>query len=238
MAVTARAEGAAGDPGSALPQQPARRAAAARGDDDTFADAVRRSLPRLRAVARRWLHDRDDVDDVVQEALLAATRALPRFQHRAALGTWLHRIVVNAARMHLRRGRCRPEHTFTDLDPAASANGDTSTALPAPDAACPAEAAETRAAVHRAIAELSREHRNVLHARDICGLDTAAAAELFGVTPNAVKIRLHRARLALRQELASHHERKLARPAASALSVHDARLPHARRPAPQGQRAA
>ena len=72
------------------------------GEDAAFEILVRTHLPRMRAVVTRITGDRD-ADDVVQNAFLSAFKALPSFRGDAQLGTWLHRIAVNAALMHMRR---------------------------------------------------------------------------------------------------------------------------------------
>ena len=166
---------------------------------DGFEDVVRQQAPQLLRIARHMLKDEEAARDVVQDALLAATRALPRFQHRAALTTWLHRIVVNAALMHLRRARRRPEQSIDSLLPAfAPESAHVDPPLPWHIEPCATEQAETRALVRTAIDQLPDSMRNVVLLRDIEGLDTGQAAQLLGVTANAVKIRLHRARTKLR----------------------------------------
>lgn len=164
-----------------------------------FAELVQQQMPRLLAAARQLLRDREAAHDVVQDALLAAVRALPKFQRRAALATWLHRIVINAALMHLRRTRRRPAASIEDLQCRFTPEGaHIDPPLPWHIEPCAVERAETRAMVRAAIEELPPGQRNVLELRDIEGLDTGQAADLMGVSANAVKIRLHRARNALR----------------------------------------
>jgi RNA polymerase sigma-70 factor (ECF subfamily) len=162
---------------------------------------------RLLQVARRILRDEEDARDAVQDGLVSALGALDTFRDGARLSTWLHRIVVNAALMKLRARRRRPETPIESLLPVF----DAITQRPAaPVAAWPesAEAAlqrrEIRLLVHRCIDRLPEAHRAVLRLRDIDDLDTVEVAAALGLTPNAVKIRLHRARQALRTLLAPH----------------------------------
>jgi RNA polymerase sigma-70 factor (ECF subfamily) len=158
-----------------------------------LAGLLEQQRDRLHRVARRIVRDPHAAEDVVQEAALAALAALDRFEGRSATTTWLHRIVVNAALMHLRRSRHRREVGLGDKEATRAADADGPAAL--------AELAEARAQLTLGLAELPQNQRNVIELRDIRGLDTFAAASVLGATPNAVKIRLHRARRALRSLL-------------------------------------
>ncbi len=169
------------------------------GDEHAFETLIRAYGPRLLAVTRRLLRNEEDARDALQETFLSALRSLDQFDARARLSTWLHRIAVNAALMRKRRASKRPEQSLDELLPRFRENGmfeDHNRRWPQPEEA--AERAEVRALVRTSIDELPETHRDVLVLRDIEGLDTAEAAEVLHVTPNAVKVRLHRARLALR----------------------------------------
>ncbi len=155
---------------------------------------------RLLAVARRMLRDEEDARDCVQEAFLQAFRSIDKFEARASLGTWLHRIVVNAALMKIRARERRPEEAIEELLPQFDADG--LRLEPEAELAVSLEtqlaSAETGAAVRRAIDRLPAGYRNLLLLRDIEGYDTEEAAALLGLTRGAVKTRLHRARAALK----------------------------------------
>jgi RNA polymerase sigma-70 factor (ECF subfamily) len=170
---------------------------------------VREQSPRLLAVARRILRDEDAARDAVQEAFVAAFRHLERFAGQALLSTWLHRIVVNAALMRLRSRAARPETSIEDLLPAFEADGHHVVSPPAwrqtPDELL--EQDEARKLVREAIDRLPEAYRTVLLLRDIEELDTATTAAILGVTVPAVKVRLHRARQALRTLLEPHFSR-------------------------------
>ncbi|HYC77151.1 MAG TPA: sigma-70 family RNA polymerase sigma factor [Planctomycetota bacterium] len=169
------------------------------GDDAAFAELVAAHGGRMLATARRLVRNDADAHDCVQEAFLSAFKALDGFDGRAAPGTWLHRITVNACLMRLRSRARKPEAPIEDLLPRYSDDGhQLHPTRWAEDASAGAERAETRALVRRRIDELPESYRTVLILRDLEGLDGEEAAALLGVTPNAVKIRLHRARQALR----------------------------------------
>jgi RNA polymerase sigma-70 factor (ECF subfamily) len=173
------------------------------GDEEAYAVVVRTLGGRLLAVARRFLPDEELARDAVQDAFLSAFRSIHDFDGEAQLSTWLHRIVVNASLMRLRTRRRRPELSIEPLLPAFTEQG--SHAAPVVAWTPPAEQAllrrETRARVREAIAALPDAYRAVLLLRDIEERSTREAADLLGITENAVKLRLHRARQALATRL-------------------------------------
>ena len=172
------------------------------GDGKAYEQLVRTHTPRMLAVARRLLRGADDAEDAVQEAFLSAFRSLDGFAGEARLGTWLHRITVNAALMKLRSRRRKPEASLEDLQPRFLEDGQHEM-MPRrwKDADRVLASRELRGQVREAIEKLPDTYRNVLLLRDIEELDTAETAEALGVSQNAVKTRLHRARVALREVL-------------------------------------
>lgn len=173
-----------------------------RQDESACEELVRVQGARLLSVARRILRNEEDARDAVQEGFMSAFRALPSFNGESRLSTWLHRIVVNAALMKIRTRSRRPEESIEDLLPRfqddghhAEPTGDWTSANDL------IEQREVRDRVRAAIDCLPESYRTVLLLRDIEELDTAEAARVLGVTPNTVKIRLHRARQALAKML-------------------------------------
>jgi RNA polymerase sigma-70 factor (ECF subfamily) len=176
---------------------------------DAYETLVRTYTPRLLAVARRMLPTDEDARDAVQDAFLNAFRSIDRFEGQAKVSTWLHRIVVNAALMKLRTRRRKPEESLEPLLPAFKENGGHVDKFAQWDETADqiAEREETRQVVRDAILSLPETYREVLVLRDIEEMSTDETAKSLGITPNAVKIRLHRARLALRTLLDSHLKR-------------------------------
>jgi len=168
-----------------------------RGDDSAFEAIVRTHSGRLLSVARRFLGNNEDAQDAVQDAFIRAYKAIHTFEARAQLYTWLHRILVNTALMKLRERRRRPTESIEDLLPSYSTDGHQAVASREwSDAVL--ERKETAAIVREAIERLPDQYREVLVLRDIEEKDTAEAAALLGTSSNVVKVRLHRARQALR----------------------------------------
>jgi RNA polymerase sigma-70 factor (ECF subfamily) len=169
------------------------------GDAAAWEAFVRRHGPRMLATARRFARGEDEAEDVVQEAFAQAFKALKSFRADAQISTWLHRIVVNAALMRRRSASRRPETSLDDLLPTFDSDGHHASPIPTmpDDPESLVGRAEVRIKIRRCIDELPESHRTVILLRDIEELDTAETAEILGVSENAVKVRLHRARQAL-----------------------------------------
>lgn len=173
------------------------------GDRAAFEELVRLHGPNMLAVIRRIVHHEEESLDALQDALVSAHRGLATFAGGSRLSTWLHRVAVNAALMRLRTKRRRPERSIEELLPRFMDDGHQADPAGAwtETAEQVAQQQETRQFVRDCIAELPENYRIVLTLRDIEELDTQATAELLGIEPNAVKVRLHRARQALRMLL-------------------------------------
>jgi RNA polymerase sigma-70 factor (ECF subfamily) len=176
------------------------------GDEAAYEYVVRTYGRRLMTLARRILGSEEDARDAVQEAFLNAFRSLSRFEGGSRFSTWLHRIAVNAALMKLRTRRRKPEQSLEHLLPSFSEDGHYAERFASWDEPVDRamERAETQELVRSHIEELPEKWRTVLVLRDIEGLDTEETARMLKLSPNAVKIRLHRARQALRALLAPH----------------------------------
>ncbi len=169
------------------------------GNEPAAEELVRRHAGPMLAVARRFFRNEQDAADAVQDALLQAFRSLDRFAGESKLGTWLHRITVNACLMKLRAKRSRPEIAIDALLPEFDGSGhhrERVSRWPNPDEVL--DQTERAALVRRCIEQLPENYRVVLLLRDIEELDTLETAERLALSESAVKVRLHRARQALR----------------------------------------
>jgi len=170
------------------------------GDEAAFVELVSSNGGRMLAAVQRLLRNEEEARDAVQDAFLSAFKAIRTFNGESKLSTWLHRIALNAALMRLRSRRQRAERPIDDLLPHFDAEGsfaqEPSRWVAASDELL--ENRETRVMVRRCIDRLPEQFRTVLLMRDIEDLDTDEVTALLGTTANAVKIRLHRARQALR----------------------------------------
>ncbi|WP_445167820.1 RNA polymerase sigma factor SigM [Mycolicibacterium sp. Dal123E01] len=151
------------------------------GDRYAFGELVGRHHRQLYRLARRTTYSAEDADDAMQDALLAAHRGAAAFRHDAAVGSWLHRIVVNACLDRLRRSAAHPTIPLTDERPVGDRTGEVDTVL----------------TVRRALMRLPADQRAAVLAVDMHGYSVADAAALLGVAEGTVKSRRARARARL-----------------------------------------
>lgn len=166
---------------------------AAEGDDEAFEALVHRHAPVLLRLATRLLGSPTEAEDAVQEAFVSAWRKLPEFRGDARFGTWMHRIVTNRC-LNVLRSR----QPVTALD-----------SVPEPQApehqVSPPRAAEAHAAVRdlsRAIEGLSAEQRVCWVLRELDGVPYESIAESVGISQEAVRGRVFRARRYLTEAMA------------------------------------
>jgi RNA polymerase sigma-70 factor (ECF subfamily) len=162
-----------------------------RGDLDAFDRLVLIHQDRIYHLAYRVTGNAEDARDVAQETFIKAYRALPRYRHHAAFGTWLHRIAVNTALDLVRRRPQAPPAGLEEVKLAAAAHN--------PDLELERREAERR--VQAALARLSPPHRTIVVLRDLQGMAYEEIAGVLGIPIGTVRSRLSRAREALRQAL-------------------------------------
>lgn len=184
-------------------EDPQLLAALQAGDVAAFERVVREHGGGLLGVARRLLRNEDEAREALQDAMVSAFRSHAQFEGTSRVSTWLHRIVVNCCLMRLRKRKAQAEVSIEEWLPAFQPDGHHKTMFadwsPAADALI--EEQELRAHVRQSIDRLPDSYRSVLLLRDIDGLAIDDVAAALGITANAVKIRLHRARQALRTML-------------------------------------
>ena len=178
------------------------------GREEAFETLVRAHSGRMLSVCRRILRNDEEAKDAVQEAFVSAFRGLSSFEGTSLLGTWLHRIAVNASLMRLRAKKRRPEESIDELLPTFRDDGHARVEPRdfSPSALQLVESRETREFVRGCVDRLPEIYRVVLLLRDIEEMDTSEAAEVLGVSEGVVKVRLHRARHALRRLLGERFE--------------------------------
>lgn len=165
---------------------------AAEGDEEAFEALVRRHAPELLRLAAGLLGDRAEAEDAVQEAFISAWRRLPEFRGESGFGTWMHRIVTNRC-LNVLRARRPVADLSAAPEPAAPEHS-----------ASPVRAAESHAAADalaRSLASLSAEQRVCWILRERDGLSYEAIAEAVGITPQAARARVFRARRCLTEAM-------------------------------------
>jgi RNA polymerase sigma-70 factor (ECF subfamily) len=174
------------------------------GDQSAYAKLVEDNASAIYRLALRMMGNEADAEDVLQETFLSAFKSIDRFEGRSSLSTWLYRIASNAALMRLRRNE--PEQVSVD-EPVERDDGEM---MPRQffDFCCLPEddllREEAREQMKQAIDDLPPTLRSVFVLRDIEGLSTAETAEALDLSESAVKSRLMRARLKLRDELSRY----------------------------------
>jgi RNA polymerase sigma-70 factor (ECF subfamily) len=149
-----------------------------------------------------------DAEDVTQDVLLQVVRKLDTFRGDSAFSTWLHRVTVNAALSHRQKRASQHKHRVPDPLEHFLEHGGHGTPV-RPWSIEPEQEAldrETQELVERGIASLPEIYRDVYVLADVEELPNAEIAELLGLSVPAVKSRLHRARLLMRDALAHHFE--------------------------------
>lgn len=174
------------------------------GDPAAFQSLFESYADRLYNLALRLLRDPREAEDVVQDTFIKAITRLDQFEGRSNLGTWLYRVAYNASMDRLRR-----EDELPLLGDDLGEDDDLLVAMPnslvewdTPERLI--LDGEARLLLDGAIHQLPETLRAVFILRDIEELSTDETAEVLSISPGAVKVRLHRARLALRESLAAH----------------------------------
>ncbi len=173
--------------------------------NDKYACAcmLKRYAGQVYALGLRMMNDEDEAEEVMQETFISACKNIDRFQGRSKLSTWLYRIATNAALMRLRRKK-----RTVPLDRFSGEND----YLPVPETFVNwrsgleelAMQGDLRDALESSLDSLSENLRATFILRDIQGLSTAEAAAALEISESAVKVRLHRARLQLREVLSKN----------------------------------
>lgn len=179
------------------------------GDRDAYAAMVEQYSDQLYRLALRMLGNPQEAEDVLQEAYLNAFKAMDQFEGRASLGTWLYRITANQALMHLRKNR--PD--FVSVDEPLEGKDGSLIPRQLKDWCCLPEkdfmSQETQEQLELAINTLTPALRAAFVLRDLHGLSTRETAEVLDISESAVKTRLLRARLELRERMSNYFGERL-----------------------------
>jgi RNA polymerase sigma-70 factor (ECF subfamily) len=180
------------------------------GDRAEFSKMVEAYSGRLYRLALKMLNHPQDAEDILQETFIKAFRHLKNFDGRSSLSTWLYRIATNEALMFLRR---KTPQLVSIESPVSNEDEDDQEPLSIVDWCCIPEqellSDESRAYLDQAITRLPTNLRTVFVLRDIENLSTLEAAEVLGLTETALKTRLSRARLRLREDLTLYYRDRL-----------------------------
>ena len=187
-------------------QGPARDRAILQGDKKAFEQLVHEESPRLYWMIYQIIKDEDEARSVLQETFLQSYVRLPSFRREAKLTTWIYSIGLNLARAARRKAsRVRVlEHAEIETLGPQFIRGNHALKMKAWDASRLVEQDEQQRLVHEAILRLPEQHRTIINLKDINGWATEDVASMLKISHVAVRVRLHRARQALRTLLAPY----------------------------------
>ncbi len=169
------------------------------GHDAAWEELVSKYAGRLLATARRLLRDEQRAEDVVQEAFLVAWKDLGRFRGASQVYTWLYRILVNLCLMEIRSSAKKTPLSIDSLLPQFTPEGllqERESSWPNP--ADELERAELRQRIIQTVEKLPDPYRVVVVLRDLEGLSADEVSKILDASKEQVKVRLHRARQALK----------------------------------------
>ncbi len=179
-----------------------------RGDDQALEEAVALLQKSVFSFSMRVCGHRQDAEDTMQDVLLKSLRYLPKFDNARALASWLYKVAKNRCLMSRRRSKFAPsaQLSLEELMPdRTELERLDSSPIPSPETS--ASRGEQGRRLREAIRKLPPHHRIVIVLRDMEDLTDEEVAEITGLRPGTVRVRLHRARLFVRKTLATRNER-------------------------------
>lgn len=177
-------------------------------NQSAFEEIVRRYVDKIYGLALRITRNPNDAEEVLQEVFLTLAKKIGTFRREAKFSSWLYRVTVNASYMYLRSQRKHETDTSLDDYVPYDENGTLMGRVASndwsdrPDKALISK--EAMEMIEKAVKELPASYRVVFHLRDIEGLSNEEVADILGLSVPAVKSRLHRGRLFLRDKLSDY----------------------------------
>ena len=173
------------------------------GDSEAFEELVRRYERKVSNITYRLMGNEQDASEALQDAFLRAYRFIGKFQFKSSFFTWLYRIATNVSLSKLRK---REKVDIVSIDQPVNEEGDLPFEIPdvkyGPEKLM--KQRELHAALQKAVDELEADYRSVVVLRDLEGLSNEEVSKVLDLSVAAVKSRLHRGRLVLREKLSSY----------------------------------
>jgi RNA polymerase sigma-70 factor, ECF subfamily len=180
-----------------------------RGEKQAFAQLVETHSDKIYRLALKMLGDEQDAEDIMQETFIKALKNIQNFEGRSKISTWLYRIAVNESLMLIRKRK----GITVDIDQEYETDEGELIPRQITDWCCLPEnelmSSETHQVIDRAIQTLSDANRAAFLLRDIEGLSTQEAAGVLNISESALKVRLMRARMAMRESLTGYFADKM-----------------------------
>lgn len=170
------------------------------GEEAAFEELLERYSSRVMNLAMRVTRNTEDAEEVLQDVFITMFKKLSSFESRSAFSSWVYRVTMNAAFMKIRARNRRRTVSIEEIDSELK-NSWTSNRSDSADIEYISTRHEIRSILQAAIDRLPFEYRAIFILRDIDGLSNQSTSDVLGISVPAVKSRLHRARVILREEL-------------------------------------
>jgi RNA polymerase sigma-70 factor (ECF subfamily) len=175
-----------------------------RREDSCFEELLERYGSKVLNLAMRITRNQEDAEEILQDVFITVFTKLGSFEHKAQFSSWLYRVTMNSSFMKIRARNRRRTVSLEDVEPNIRQNwvGNRTEMF---DVNFMSSRHELRDAIQAAVAELPEDYRAIFVLRDIDGLSNEAVSQVLQLSVPAVKSRLHRSRLLMRERLKSHY---------------------------------
>lgn len=173
--------------------------------DDCFEELIERYASKVLNLSLRITRCHEDAEEILQEVFITVLTKVQSFEHKAQFSSWLYRVTMNASFMKIRSRNRRRSVSLEDVAPSITQNwvGNRTELY---DVDFMSSRHELRAALQAAVDQLPEEYRAIFILRDIDGMSNEMVSRVLRLSVPAVKSRLHRSRLLMRQQLKAHYE--------------------------------
>ncbi len=173
--------------------------------DDCFEELIERYASKVLNLALRITRCQEDAEEILQDVFITVLTKVQSFEHKAQFSSWLYRVTMNASFMKIRSRNRRRSVSIEDVEPNVKQNwvGNRTELY---DIDFMSSRHELRAAIQSAVDKLPEEYRAIFILRDIDGMSNEMVSRVLQLSVPAVKSRLHRSRLLMRQELKGHYQ--------------------------------
>jgi RNA polymerase sigma-70 factor (ECF subfamily) len=173
-------------------------------EESCFEELLERYGSKVLNLAMRITRNQEDAEEILQDVFITVFTKIGSFEHKAQFSSWLYRVTMNSSFMKIRARNRRRTVSLEDVEPNIRQNwvGNRTEMF---DVDFMSSRHELRDAIQAAVAELPEDYRAIFVLRDIDGLSNEAVSQVLQLSVPAVKSRLHRSRLLMRERLKSHY---------------------------------
>jgi RNA polymerase sigma-70 factor, ECF subfamily len=174
-------------------------------NEGCFEELINRYSTKVFNLAMRITRNQEDAEDVLQDVCTTVFTKISSFEGKSQFSSWLYRVAMNSSFMKIRSRKRRRTVSIEDLDPSSNQNWGTNRSE-LTDIDTMTTRHELREAIERAVDALPNEYKAIFVLRDIDGLSNQSVSEVLELSVPAVKSRLHRSRLLMREQLQPHYD--------------------------------